>query len=738
MEDGDDKGELENSPAIKALGSLFKLTQVNFWVDLASGMPYGSTSVECTKTVKDDAICFSQKDSCSLPVDTELSRQMDELGLPLSFCTNKEKRNGKVRGKRKDAQKKVLHTHEEAADKVSDSIEVSKCEIASPAIVHNNLSSLSYSMSMLGHSESSYCGIAVGDGELQACCGGGEYLTTITDDVCLSDDVQHSSGVQISKVQLSYDQGCDSVNSTVLISDDMQLEATPEHVDGGTFSDIHTIDDNGDNSKNGSLEERLGDPLVAIQRSKAEEFCSKINIEWPQESDVVLHSALTNNCDTVHSGSNDEIGDWMTYWDQYYERNYYYNSRTQESTWEPPAGIEHLAFVYVSNESKEMLLTSSKMDDNADANRSDIKEQNLDIALSDELSSDVTSGKLHNEYRVGLDLAVDGFDNVTTTSIVSSSDVHPNEPFEVNRSSEGSSLFDSPDMLHSPSRSPTTLSHDTCDELWTCKEHGGNMYFLPEKLDTELDAVPSKRKKKVRRTRAHRRLSADNKELSFEVLMDEFSPIISKYWCQRYTLFSKYDDGIQMDEEGWFSVTPECIAKHHAFRCGSGAIVDCFTGVGGNAIQFASKSAHIIAIDIDPKKIEYAQHNATIYGVEDLIEFISGDCFNLAQKLKADTVFLSPPWGGPEYAKAVNFDINTMLKPHDGQFLFNVAKGIAPRIVMFLPRNVDMKQLAELSLSVNPPWTLEVEKNFLNGKLKAITAYFTDPSLQLMTRINNI
>lgn len=44
-----------------------------------------------------------------------------------------------------------------------------------------------------------------------------------------------------------------------------------------------------------------------------------------------------------------------------------------------------------------------------------------------------------------------------------------------------------------------------------------------------------------------------------------------------------------MDEEGWFSVTPESIAKHHALRCGSGIIVDCFTGVGGNAIQFAQR-----------------------------------------------------------------------------------------------------------------------------------------------------
>lgn len=40
--------------------------------------------------------------------------------------------------------------------------------------------------------------------------------------------------------------------------------------------------------------------------------------------------------------------------------------------------------------------------------------------------------------------------------------------------------------------------------------------------------------------------------------------------------------------------------------------------------------------------------------------------------------------------------------------LFNVAKQIASRIVMFLPRNVNLNQLAELSLSANPPWSLEV------------------------------
>lgn len=66
------------------------------------------------------------------------------------------------------------------------------------------------------------------------------------------------------------------------------------------------------------------------------------------------------------------------------------------------------------------------------------------------------------------------------------------------------------------------------------------------------------------------------------------TPLVEKYWAQRYNLFSRYDDGIKMDEEGWFSVTPEAIAIRQAERSGGGLVIDCFAGVGGNAIQFAA------------------------------------------------------------------------------------------------------------------------------------------------------
>ena len=52
-------------------------------------------------------------------------------------------------------------------------------------------------------------------------------------------------------------------------------------------------------------------------------------------------------------------------------------------------------------------------------------------------------------------------------------------------------------------------------------------------------------------------------------------------------------------------------------------IVDAFAGCGGNAIQFALTSHFVIAIDIDPVKIDAARHNACIYGVQVKLLFFS-------------------------------------------------------------------------------------------------------------------
>lgn len=87
-------------------------------------------------------------------------------------------------------------------------------------------------------------------------------------------------------------------------------------------------------------------------------------------------------------------------------------------------------------------------------------------------------------------------------------------------------------------------------------------------------------------------------------------------------------------------------------------------------------SPAVIAIDIDPEKLRLARHNAEVYGVAEHIDFLCGDFMALAAGLRADVVFLSPPWGGPDYATAEIFDIQTMICPDGYPFQVRPCGGL--------------------------------------------------------------
>jgi len=64
-----------------------------------------------------------------------------------------------------------------------------------------------------------------------------------------------------------------------------------------------------------------------------------------------------------------------------------------------------------------------------------------------------------------------------------------------------------------------------------------------------------------------------------------------KFWNQRYYYFSRFNEGVKMDYESWYSVTPEELAIYTAKICGSNAVVvDAFCGPGGNVIQVFIKN----------------------------------------------------------------------------------------------------------------------------------------------------
>ncbi|XP_062337062.1 trimethylguanosine synthase [Osmerus eperlanus] len=244
-------------------------------------------------------------------------------------------------------------------------------------------------------------------------------------------------------------------------------------------------------------------------------------------------------------------------------------------------------------------------------------------------------------------------------------------------------------------------------------------FLIPDPPENQSHPGESRKSKKQKKKKVKRRgrCGAMPPEIAAE-------PDLAKYWAQRYRLFSRFDEGIKMDHEGWFSVTPEKIAEHIALRVQESfhcdLIIDAFCGVGGNAIQFALTGKRVLAIDIDPVRLALARHNAQVYQVAERIDFLQGDFLQLAPRLRGDVVFLSPPWGGPDYLTADVFNIKTMMDP-DGFDIFQLSKMISENIVYFLPRNADMDQIASLA---GLGGKVEVEQNFLNNKLKTITAYF--------------
>ncbi|KAL6334404.1 hypothetical protein AAG906_014982 [Vitis piasezkii] len=208
-------------------------------------------------------------------------------------------------------------------------------------------------------------------------------------------------------------------------------------------------------------------------------------------------------------------------------------------------------------------------------------------------------------------------------------------------------------------------------------------------MESELSNKPTRRRSKKRKLSKRRRIS----------------PLVEKYWRQRYNLFSSYDDGIKMDEEGWFSVTPEEIAIRHAERSGGGCVIDCFSGVGGNTIQFAKMCHHVVAIDLDPHKVELALIMRR-YMEWKIILILLLEIFPTCFIFKGRRSISCTTMGGPSYKTIPNFSLD-LLKPKDGYSLFQAAQAITPNIIMFLPGM----------------WTC-IEENYVQNHLKGITAYF--------------
>lgn len=251
--------------------------------------------------------------------------------------------------------------------------------------------------------------------------------------------------------------------------------------------------------------------------------------------------------------------------------------------------------------------------------------------------------------------------------------------------------------------------------------------------------------------------------------------VADKFWSQRRRLFTRFDEGIQLDKESWYSVTPEAIANHIAAHLVEGkenvTMLDPFSNCGGNAIAFALRKevSLVVCVDTDLEKLKKAASNARIYEVpKEKMVFIHDNACRALSSYKGgtrvesnssesntsyqdtdgceykigsldllpttiDMIFLSPPWGGMDYVKVGkrNYDLTCIkvegidTNPVDGDRLLDLAANAVGHklVALFLPRNINGIALGKSAAKVGYEGPIIVEQNVLNGKLKTVTAY---------------
>lgn len=116
---------------------------------------------------------------------------------------------------------------------------------------------------------------------------------------------------------------------------------------------------------------------------------------------------------------------------------------------------------------------------------------------------------------------------------------------------------------------------------------------------------------------------------------------------RRRRLFSRWDQGVQVDDVGLLSATPEALALELAQGL-RGRVLDGSCGVGAMAIAAARVGCEVVACDLSQARLDMARHNAGLYGVQ--LTLICQDLRQvLAEQGAFDALILDPPWGGRDY-----------------------------------------------------------------------------------------
>lgn len=210
-------------------------------------------------------------------------------------------------------------------------------------------------------------------------------------------------------------------------------------------------------------------------------------------------------------------------------------------------------------------------------------------------------------------------------------------------------------------------------------------------------------------------------------------PEIGRFWKQRFDIFLRFNEGIKLNKELWYLVTPEKLAEFIAkfIQCclpEASVILDVCSGGAGNTIQFAKTFDRCIGVELLPANLECAETNVKVYGVEDKCEFIlmewKEDSYKQFENQNIDCVFALPPWGGVDYNKQEVFDLEN-LKPFGLTKLLKSFIKVLDHICLFLPKNLDLTQISQATRDVfEDSECVRVTYCLVKGHLKGILCFW--------------
>lgn len=169
---------------------------------------------------------------------------------------------------------------------------------------------------------------------------------------------------------------------------------------------------------------------------------------------------------------------------------------------------------------------------------------------------------------------------------------------------------------------------------------------------------------------------------------------LQRYWDRRHALFHRFDEGIQIDAEGLHSTLPEIVLKQGLSQIKGQTVIDAFSGVGASSIALALLGKNVQSIEIDQSRHGMAKNNANVYGVSQRITYLHDNIFDALPHLKADAIFLDPPWGWPSRKKMVSYALNEF--PIDIMPLLSIAFSQYSEVVLHVPKIFDERTLTQL------------------------------------------